>query len=225
MSMHRLVALLTAMLAVVAPTAGAAQPATPSRVILMFIVKPPADEARRDVLSWIQTFKNNVRSLLADLQGRPGSTPAIKIVVSTEDVDDVVDADILKNSFGRQPSLQILSTVASYSAPSTRVDNDIYLGDLKGSMADPFIHISTEIQPAQYKQTREALAAVTLYAYAMAIAQTSSADQNRIPVCNILDTAYKYREGKFEADTQRRLANLFDAIHTELQVRECGGKQ
>ena len=54
---------------------------------------------------------------------------------------------------------------------STLVENYIYLGSLKGSLAIPYVHISQDVRPDRYKITRDALDAVTLYAYAMAVAK------------------------------------------------------
>jgi hypothetical protein len=193
-----------------------------SRLILLFVVNPPDDNAKKGVVSWIQSFKNNVRYLLADSTGTSDSGRNIKVIVSTENVDDVTP-DMLEASFGRQPSLQVLSTVGRFGGQSTFVDNDIYLGDLKGSLAIPYVHISQEILPGRYQITREALAAVTLYAYAMAVANTSP--DNRYGVCRALDQANMYKDRDLDPEARGHLQNLFRAISAELESRSCGGKR
>jgi len=147
----------------------------------------------------------------------------IKVVVNTENVDDVTP-DMLETSFGRQPSLQVLSTVGRFGGQSTFVDNDIYLGDLKGSLPIPYVHISQEILPGRYQIAREALAAVTLYAYAMAVASTSP--DNRYGVCRPLAQAYMYKDrDDLDPEARGHLQNLFRAISAELESRSCGGKR
>jgi len=229
--MDRSTALLLAFVLAVLPVgrARATDGADQSRSIVVFVVNPPDDNAKKGVTSWIQSFKNNIRYLLADFSpGGPSTNRGIKVVVTTENVDDI-DQDTLETSFGKQPSLQVLSTVGRYAGQSTFVENDIYLGDFKGSLNIPYVHISQEILPGRYKITREALAVVTLYAYAMAIAKsiapTSSPDGNRIAVCQVLDRANMYRDSDLDPEARNYLENLFRAISTELEARACGGKK
>lgn len=224
--MGRVLAVALAMLvataqAGLAQTAGALVP--PGRVILLFAVKPPSGEAKRGLTSWIQAFRGSLRFLIADAIGQPGSMPALKVGVVVQDVEDA-DSGMLETTFGRQPTLQVLSTVATASAQSTFVNSEIYLGDLVGSLTGPFIYLSREIQPGQYKPTREALSVITLYAYAMAMARSGPRSESRIPVCRILDRANMYRSGDLDPQVLKSLDDLFQAIGRELQERECGGK-
>src|SRR5581483_2431029 len=175
----------------------------------------------KGVISWIQSFKNNIRYLLADFSpGGSASRYGLKVVVTTQNVDDI-DQDMLEASFARQPSLQALSTVGRYAGQSTFVDNDIYLGDFKGSLSIPYLHISQEILPGRYKITRAAPAAVTLYASAMAIAKTAPPEGNRFAVCQILDRANMYKDSDLDAEARGYLQNLFRAISAELEERAC----
>jgi hypothetical protein len=196
-----------------------------NRLILIYIVIPPDQNAKNGVESWLQAFENNLRSLLSEFtSGNSSKGPIIKVRLSTENVNRV-NSDMLQSSFSRQPTLQVLSTVGRFGGQSTFVDNDIYLGDLKGSLSDPFVYISREIQPESYKVTREALAAVTLYAYAMAIAKILPPESNRYQVCRVLDRANMYKDRDLGADTRDHLKNLFAAVSTELEARSCGGKK
>jgi hypothetical protein len=225
--MRRLAAILFSIVVAVLATgvARAAENADASRAIMVFVVSPPDDNAKKGVISWIQSFKNNIRYLLADFSpAGPTASRGIKVVVTTEDVDDI-DQDKLEASFGRQPSLQVLSTVGRYAGQSTFVENDVYLGDFKGSLKLPYVHISQEILPGRYKITREALAVVTLYAYAMAIAKTSPPDGNRFAVCQVLDRANMYKDSDLDPEARSYLENLFKAISAELEARACGGKK
>jgi hypothetical protein len=217
--------LLTAVLA--ASDAGLARAAdNTSRIILLLVVKPPDENAERGVRSWIQLFQNNVRDLLSDFSSSgSGAGGGIKVEVTTKDVVDTPRQNVLEASFGQQPSLQVLSTVGTYGGQSTLVDNDIYLGDFKGSLSDPYVHISQRILPGEYAITREALAAVTLYAYAMAIAKTSPPGRNRFAVCQVLDRANMYRNSDLDPKARGGLAKLFEAIPAELEARACGGKK
>jgi len=220
----RLLALVTAVL-IALPSASAIAAATASdstRVILLFVVNAPDENAKKGVISWIQSFKNNVRYLLADFSPTLGGS-AIKVVVTTENVDDV-DPDMLESSFSRQPSLQVLSTVGRFAGQSTFIENDIYLGDFKGTLSLPYVHISQEVLPGRYKITREALAAVTLYAYAMAIARASP-ETSRFAVCQVLDRANMYKSSDLDDEARRSLDKLFIAIASELEARACGGKK
>jgi hypothetical protein len=225
--MHRVAAtLLIVVLAmstissVLADTTGGA-----SRVILLFVVNPPDDNAKKGVIAWIQSFKINLRHLLTDYSSTTANTnPVFNVVVNSENVDDVPADDTLESSFNRQPSLQVLSAVSQFSGQSTTVTNDIYLGDLKGSLAKPYVYISRQIQPLQYASTRDALAIVTLYAYAMALAKALPQDNSRYVVCRVLDQANMYKGEDLGADVQNYLQDLFRAISLELESRTCGGK-
>jgi hypothetical protein len=216
--------LLTAVLAASAtgPARAADNPDT-SRIILLLVVKPPDENAEKGVRSWIQLFQNNVRDLLSDFSS--SATRGIKVEVATRDVPDTPRQNVLEASFGQQPSLQVLSTVGTYGGQSTLVDNDIYLGDFKGSLSDPYVHISQQILPGQYAITREALAAVTLYAYAMAIAATAPPERSRFAVCQVLDRANVYRNSDLDPKARSGLEKLFRAIPVELEARACGGKK
>ena len=225
--MHRLIAILLVVVLAAIKSTAAQTPGNPelTRIILIYVVVPPDQNAKNGVESWLQTFENNLRALLADFSsGNTAGGPVIKVRVSTENVNRV-NSDLLESSFGRQPSLQVLSTVGRYGGQSTFVDNDIYLGDLKGSLNDPFVYISREIQPESYKVTREALAAVTLYAYAMAVAKISPPESNRYQVCRVLDRVNMYKNQDLGAETRDYLKNLFAAISAELETRSCGGKK
>jgi hypothetical protein len=221
----RLVALVTAALIALPSAAALAAPATPdaTRVILLFVVNPPDENAKKGVISWIQSFKNNVRYLLADFSPAAFGGSAINVAVTTEAVDDM-DPVALEISFSRQPSLQVLSTVGRFAGQSTFIENEIYLGDFKGSLSLPYVHVSQEVLPGRYKITREALAAVTLYAYAMAIAKVSP-ETRRFAVCQVLDRANMYKSGDLDSEARRSLDKLFVAIETELDARACGGKK
>jgi hypothetical protein len=200
----------------------AASASDSTRVIVLFVVTAPDENAKKGVISWIQSFKNNVRYLLADFSPALGGS-AIKVAVTTENVDDV-DPDMLESSFSRQPSLQVLSTVGRFAGQSTFIENDIYLGDFKGTLSLPYVHISQEVLPGRYKITREALAAVTLYAYAMAIAKASP-EISRFAVCQVLDRANMYKSSDLDDEARRSLDKLFIAIASELEARACGGKK
>jgi hypothetical protein len=222
---------LAALLAVLAAAASAPAPSraqSPSgsvRVILQYVVNPKDDNAKKGVTAWIQAFKNNLRYLLADFTlDASDSNPAVTIRLTSKDVDDY-DPDMLKDAFQSQSSLQVISTVSWYSGTSTVVDNDIYLGDFKGSLSTPYLHMEQKVEPSLYMVTRDAFAAVTLYAYAMAIAKTRPEDSSRYLVCRILDRANLYKNEGLDADTRNRLADMFKAISSELELRSCGGKK
>jgi hypothetical protein len=223
---HRLAGFLIAALAAASMlgTARAADNSGATRIILLFIVNPPDENSRRGVESWIQLFDINVQSLLADFSsGGPDAGASIKVVINRKNVDNI-DQDGLEASFGQQSSLQVLKTVGASSGESTLVVNQIYLGDFKGRMSGPYVYISRKVIPLDYKIAREALAVVTLYAYAMAVA-TISPDTSRFTVCRVLDRANMYRNNDLDPDVRNSLENLFRAISAELEARTCGGKR
>ncbi len=229
--MHRLAAILILILILIVAAVQTTAPARAHgrsgavRVILQYVVNPKDDNAKRGVTAWIQAFKNNLRYLLADFTSDASDgNPAITIRMTSKGVDDF-DPDKLKDSFQSQSSLQVISTVSWYSGTSTVVDNDIYLGDFKGSLSKPYLHVEQKVEPSLYVVTRDAFAAVTLYAYAMAIAKTDSEDRSRYLVCRILDRANLYKNEGLDADTQVRLADMFKAISFELELHSCGGKK
>jgi hypothetical protein len=218
----RLGAIVMSLLAVQAP---ARADVDASRVILLFVVNPPDENAKKGIISWAQAFKINIRFLLADFTaGGAGATPLFKVLINSQNVDDVPGQDILETSFDHQPSLQVVSAVGQYSGQSTIVTNDIYLGNLKGSLPQPYVFISREIQPQQYATTRDALAVVTLYAYAMALAKASTQDNNRYLICRVLDRANMYKGQDLGLNAKPYLDGLFKAISAELELRSCGGK-
>jgi hypothetical protein len=224
--MRRLAAVLLAVVLEASSAIAAPAPdnADKSRVILLLVVADP--QAKDGIQRWIFWFKNNVRSLLEDFaSGGSSAASGMSVDVVTEDVNEPAKPNVLEASFARQPSLQVLSTVATFvpAGRSTLVDNEIYLGDFKGSLATPYVHFAQSILPGDYEITREALAAVTLYAYAMAIAKASPG--SRFAVCQALDQANMYRNGVLEPKARARLENLFGAISTELEARACGGKK
>lgn len=194
-----------------------------NRVVLL-LVAVPDQNARNDVNTWILLFKNNIRFLLTSSSSVGSSASrVINVIVRSENVDDI-DADLLEASYGKQPSLQVLSTVGTHVNQATSVDTQIYLGDLKGSLADPYLKFSQKILREDYKITREALAAVTLYAYAMAVAKMLPPETSRFSVCQILDRANMYK-GSVLDSTRSDLDSLFRAISAELEARACGGRR
>ncbi len=223
--MHRLAAILMTLLAISAFATRANADDEASRVILLFVVNPPDDNAKKGIIAWLQSFKINVRFLLADFPaGASGASPIFKVVVNSQNVEDVPGQDVLETSFAHQPSLQVVSAVGQFSGQSTIVTNDIYLGDLKGSLPQPYVFISREIQPQQYANTRDALAVVTLYAYAMALAKISRQDANRYLICKVLDRANMYKGQELGLNAKNYLDSVFKAISAELELRACGGK-
>jgi hypothetical protein len=215
-----------AFFATLAPGAARAQAnADANRVILLFVVNPPDENAKKGIIAWAQSFKINIRFLLADfLVGSSGTAPLFKVLINSQNVEDVPDQGVLETSFDHQPSLQVVSAVGQYSGKSTIVTNDIYLGNLKGSLAQPYVFVSREIQPQQYANTRDALAVVTLYAYAMALAKASQQDSSRYLICKVLDRANTYKGQDLGLTAKPYLDDLFKAISAELELRSCGGK-
>jgi hypothetical protein len=196
----------------------------PTRVIMLFVINTPDDNAMKGVAAWIQAFRNNLRFLLADFEAEKlGPDPVIKIMLDSKSVE-AADADFLKTSFQAQPSLQVLSTVGRYARQSTFVDNDIYLGDLQGRLSNPFVHFSREIEPGLYSISREALAVVTLYAYGMALAKAPE-ENSRYLICRVLARANMYKDRDLGADMKMYFDDLFKAITFELESRSCGGKR
>ncbi|WP_029078399.1 hypothetical protein [Bradyrhizobium sp. th.b2] len=197
----------------------------PTRVILLFVINTPDQNAMNGVTEWIKAFKNNLRFLLADFDSEnPGADPVFKVQLVSKNVE-TADTDLLESSFQTQPSLQVLSTVGRYAGQSTFVDNDIYLGDLRGRLKAPYVHFSREIAPGLYSINREALAVVTLYAYGMALAKALPADSSRYVICKVLDRANMYRDRDLGADMKMYFDELFKAISYELEARACGGKK
>jgi hypothetical protein len=221
-----LLLLIAAAVSASAPSHAQTQvPSGSVRIILQYVVNPKDDNAKKGVTAWIQAFKNNLRYLLADFTSDASSSnPSITVRLTSKDVDDF-DPDTLKDSFQSQSSLQVISTVSWYTGTSTIVDNDIYLGDFKGSLGRPYLHMQQKVEPSGYLVTRDAFAAVTLYAYAMAIANAMPEDASRYLVCRILDRANLYRNEGLDTDTKNRLADMFKAISFELEQRACGGKK
>ena len=212
--MRRLLsAVLAFALAFALPATGPVSAQTgPTRVILLFVIKTPDENAMKGVAAWILAFKNNLRFLLADFTNETaGTDPVIKVLLTSKDVE-TADADFLQSSFSTQPTLQVLSTVGRYAGQSTFVDNDIYLGDLRGRLKDPYVHFSREIQPGLYSITREALAVVTLYAYGMALAKAAPEASSRYVVCRVLDRANMYKDRDLGADMKMYFDELFRAI-------------
>jgi hypothetical protein len=222
--MHRLVALLL----LIVLSAGTATPARTAeskdsvRVILLFVVKPLDDPSRKGVEAWSQLFEISISSLLADFSGGSDPKTSIEVRVLRENVD-AISRDVLEASFGRQPSLQVLKTVGAAGAEATLIVNEIYLGEYKGRLKGAYVYLSRKVIPFDYKITREALAAVTLYAYAMAIAKISP-EKARFTVCKVLDRANMYRNSELDPDARNSLEDLFRAISAELEARSCGGK-
>jgi hypothetical protein len=221
---RRLAALLLALLTAAALPALGWAADNSTRIILLFVINPPDESSRRGVESWIQLFDINIQSLLADFASSgPDVSASIKVLISRKNVDSI-DQDGLEASFGQQASLQVLKTVGASSGESTLVVNQIYLGDLKGRMSVPYVFISRKVIPLDYKITREALAVVTLYAYAMAVAAIAP-ENSRFTVCRVLDRANMYRTSDLDPDVRSSLENLFRAISAELEARTCGGKR
>jgi hypothetical protein len=217
-----LVLFILALPAAIAP-ASALENDGKTRIVLLFVVKPPDENSRRGVESWYQLFEINIRSLLSDVSGG-GPDARINVVISRQNVDDM-SGNTLEESFGRQPSLQVLKTVGAAGGDATLVVNQIYLGEFKGSLDEPYVYLSRKVIPFDYKITREALAAVTLYAYAMAVAKVAPEKSARFAVCRILDRANMYKSSDLDPDARGSLENLFRAISTELEARACGGKR
>jgi hypothetical protein len=224
--MHRLATFLLAAFTAVmmlVPCRAADNPGT-SRVILLFVINPPDENSRKGVDAWYQLFDINMQGVLAEFtSGGPDAGVSIKVMINRKDVPNI-DQDGLEASFGEQPSLQVLKTVGASSGDATLVVNQIYLGDFKGKMNVPYVYISRKVIPLDYKIAREALAVVTLYSYAMAVA-TIAGDNSRVTVCRVLDRANMYQKNDLDPEVRTSLENLFRAISAELEARACGGKK
>jgi len=221
--MSRLAAIVLGTLVAISAISVARAQDDKTRLVLL-LVAVPDQNAKKDVNTWILLFKNNIRFLLTSSSSiGSGASRLINVIVKSEDVDDI-DADLLEMSYGKQPTLQVLSAVGAHVNQTTSVDTQVYLGDLKGSLADPYLKFSQKILREDYKITREALAAVTLYAYAMAVAKTLPAETSRFSVCQILDRANVYKASVLDS-TRNDLESLFRAISAELEARACGGRR
>ena len=222
--MYRVAAFL--LLAVVAfsfPAPAAPKP-EPIRIVWLFVLNAPNENAKNGVVSWAQAFKNNVSSLLTEASAGLGAKNYIKVSVNREFVDDI-DRDGLEEKFTKSSSLQSLATVATFDGKSTFVDIDIYVGNLKGKLNEPFLHLSQEVVTGRYQISREALAVITLYTYAMAIAEILPPEINRLGVCQVLERAYQYNRNQLDAIARKDLEPLFTAISSDLAARACGGKK
>jgi len=222
--MYRIAVLMLLGIVAFAPPAPAASNPTTVRIVWLFVLNAPDENAKNGVLSWAQAFKNNVSSLLTESSAGLGTSNYIKVSVNREFVDDI-DRDGLEEKFTKSSSLQSLATVATNDGKSTFVDIDIYVGNLKGKLREPFLHLSQEVVTGRYQISREALAVVTLYTYAMALAEILPPEINRFGVCQVLDRAYQYSRNQIDAIARKDLEPLFSAISNDLEARACGGKK
>jgi hypothetical protein len=195
------------------------------RAISLLLVQSPDNEADNGLLIWSTLFKRNLGVLLSDISAPLNNAPGTAIrdvYVRTISVSDA-NRDDLRQWWLNAPSLQSISVFATKLEGSVSIDNDIYLGTLHGTLPDQFIHFSQDITPTKYKITRDALAIVTLYTYAMDLASVTTHLPSAGSLCRALSKAHSYQIGVDQA-LRAELATLFSAIDKALDQHKCAGR-
>src|SRR3972149_1520903 len=116
--MSRLAAVVVGTLVAISAISVARAQDDKTRLVLL-LVAVPDQNAKKDVNTWILLFKNNIRFLLTSSSSiGSGASRLINVIVKSEDVDDI-DADLLEMSYGKQPTLQVLSAVGAHVNQTT----------------------------------------------------------------------------------------------------------
>lgn len=208
----------------IASNASEAVHSNPDSVVFLLAVTPADDVARKGISSWVQLFRNNIGVLLTGIGSSDDISPSIaaNIQVIYKELPTVSRSD-LKAWWESAHSLSTLSAVATQDEKSTFVDNDIYLGDLKGTLTDAYLHVTQELKPGRYKLSRDALAIVTLYTYAMDAIKTKQTGSHLHSACLALGKAYLYQDD-LDIQTKLDLDTLLSAVATALEKLDCRGK-
>jgi hypothetical protein len=188
------------------------------KTIYLLLVKPPNDAAHQGMIAWSQLFSNNRDTLLSGLQSP--NNERYWVSVYSKEVPAASRRE-LQAWWSVSESYISLSAVATQDDKITAIDNDIYLGDLAGALSDPFLHVTQEITPRSYRISRDALAIITLYAYAMDIARNLPVSSSQGPVCAALSRANLFWDG-LTNEVHVDLQLLHERVVAELASRRCG---
>jgi hypothetical protein len=163
--------LLTATLYMFCVFAAFAQ--SPARRIIevysFMVVDGPGDkeQAANDLTNKIRRFSGKVLSDCPDLSLHPnlinvGKLEVRKLGDPTGSFEDMVDIWRKVNSV-----LEIISGTLSTKKDSTKMDSDVYLGDLKDSLKSETLTIHTEMTGSNLGPLQDLHCALALYALAM----------------------------------------------------------
>lgn len=194
-------------------------------IIYFILITPPNPQAREGMISWFQFFRNNIDALVAGLRSPKDLTPnpdASDIDVRSQEVVSADRNDLVAWWHSAPRVLHALRAVTFQSENSTIIDADIYLGSLKGSLNDAFVHINQVVVMSKYRVNRDAVSIITLYAYAMSKVQEQKDPKDNYLICQALEKAYLYRDG-LDDELRAELANLLQALVDGLQIYKCGG--
>jgi hypothetical protein len=199
--------------------------AADDRVVFILLVQSPDENAKSGMISWSQRFGNNLGVLLADI---PMTTSTVSggrsnVVIRRVDVADPVPRSELESRWRSARSLHAVSAVAVQDGKITIIDNDIFLGELKGDLESGYIHVVQEITPQSYQVSRDAIAVVTLYALAIDLIKGLPPGGNQHAICATLEKANLYRNDLTEG-LRQGLEPLLRAIQNNLEVRGCRGR-
>ena len=195
--------------------------------IFLIITKPPDPAAYSQLLSWSQMFGNNLRNLTAGVSNdtqTSGVSDLPKIKIKQQEVARVVDSDALQAWWNSASALEAVSAIAVQKNEITIADDDIFVGNLKGSLTSSFLHVRQEIVPSEYQVSHDQLAIITLYTYAMDVAKTLPTSAGLSPICRPLDKANQYAS-TLAAPARTQLDLLLQAIKAELDLHHCGAKR
>jgi len=185
------------------------------RFVFVIYQKPPA-AAQSGLTSWVSLLDNGSRSLLEGVK-----QSSFSLVVSPQEVTNRAN-NTLEKWFQTRPSLFAVWVVPVPKNQDIYIDNEIYVGDLKGDLPSSYLHFSQTIQPVGYRISRDATAIVTLYTYAMSVDKALKLGTNRHPVCLPLQRANLYAND-LDAATRKDLMPLITAIRGNLKKLRCAG--
>jgi hypothetical protein len=187
-------------------------------------------EVKADVQAWINLLRLSVDSMISSQlspdQGAADVSPGVSFV-ETEVAQAPDHATLEAHWNNGSQSLSAVGMVAVQASGFARVDSEVYFGQYSGSLRSKYVSLSQLLDPTAYQANRDTMMFVTLYSYAMFLAEQAHVDgSSRAQICEMLGQAWLVGDGVRseqllqESDNVR--VTLLRSLEDELSGHQCG---
>jgi hypothetical protein len=186
-------------------------------MIFLFVTRPVDEKARDGIEEWHQLFANNLPTFLYH-----AAEPDAKLKVSIQHniVETPVDEIYLERFWRSAHTLEAVGAVGTQAGRVTTIDDQVYIGDLKGLLRNALLHVTEPIIPEHYTMSRDAVAIIMLYTISMDIA----AARNEREACKPLSLVRLYATD-LRGRTAEELKELREAAQRDLDAWHCKGQK
>jgi hypothetical protein len=191
--------------------------ASDDKIIFLFVTKAADEKARNGIEEWHQLFANNLQTFLYHA-AEPDTK--LRVFLQHSIVENPVDEPYLEAYWRSAHTLEAIGAVGTQAGKITTIDNQVYIGDLKGLLRNALLHVTEPIIPAHFMMSRDAVAIIMLYTISMDIA----ASRDKREACKPLSMARLYATD-LRGKTAEELGDLTEAVQKDLDAWHCKGQK